>query len=164
MESSLYRLLRFGNAICMDLTNGTNVTHGSRRHYVMKHGVIYVVDNWSLYENEEQLNEDFNSKCLHRITMEFYDCDKKKTTFDVWNKAQGRFEWHSIFNNMKTMRKQIGFRKYDLFTYNTMVEPLKILCAKAFRDHCGLEACHNIRHVMDYETQDTVFKKQVWWV
>lgn len=158
MDNSLYRLLRYGNVICLQFHNG------NKKSYTMRMGMVYNIEDFRLHEAEEQLNIDFNDKSLLQIDMHIYFKDKEHKTLTVWKKSEGSFNWATIFTNMKSVRKEIGFIKTDFFKHKTDIVPLKILCAKTYRDHFGLEACYSIARMMDYETQQSVFRKQVWWV
>lgn len=130
----------------------------------MRMGNVYIIEEYRLHEAEDQLNKDFNDKNLKNIDMQIYFKDKQHKSFNVWTKESCCFDWNSIFTNMKAVRKNIGFIRADFFKHRTDVNPLKILCAKTYRDQYGLEACYNVQRFMDFETQQSVFKKQVWWV
>lgn len=158
MDNSLYRLLRYGNVLCMQFQND------QQRLYAMRGGIVYIVEDYRLHEAEEQLNKDFHDHKLKKIDMQIYFQFQKNKSFNVWNKTDGSFNWHSIFVNMKKLRKELGFTKTDFFKHKADVIPLKVLCAKAYRDHFGLEACLNMQYAMDYETQLAVLRKQVWWI
>lgn len=157
-SNSLYRLLRYGNVLCLQFENGKD------KLYTMRRNIVYVIEDLRLHEAEEQLNSDFNDRHLKSIEMQIYFKDHEKKGFNVWNKTNGNFDWKSIFINMKNVRKELGFIKTDFFRHKPDVVPLKVLCAKTFRDQFGLEACVNVQQYMDYETQLSVLRKQVWWI
>ena len=157
--TSLYKLLRYGNILCLTFNNKKH------RLYMMKKGNVYVVeDDQRLHENERQFIDDFDDKSLQQIEMRIYYPDRTYESFVIWDKSDAGFDWNVIFQSMKNIRKQVGFSKIDIFKHSVDIVPLKILCAKMYRDHFGLEASHDVKNIMDFETQNSVFKKQVWWV
>ncbi len=158
LDNSLYRLLRFGDVICMKFLNNRQAL------YTMRMGAVYSVESIWLYENEKQLDRDFNDTSLASIDIHIYCKDQQPRSFNVWTKTNGYFDWSFILDNMKSIRKEIGFVKPDLFKHTVQILPLKVLCAKTYMEHFGIEACHDVQRVMDYETQQLVLKKQVWWV
>lgn len=128
-------------------------------------GNVYLVEkDMRLYENEHQLNIDVDDRNLMSIDMLIYHPNTTFKSFSVWDKSLGDFNWNAIFQCMKKVRKEVGFSRVDIFKHNVDIVPLKILCAKMYRDHYGLELCHDVKNVMDFETQTSVFRKQVWWV
>lgn len=155
----LYKLLRYGNTMCLNFNN--------KKHklYIMKDGTIYVVDDeLRLHENEEQFNNDVNDHSIQFIEMRIYYPNRTYKSSVIWDKAHASCDWNAVFQDMKKIRKEVGFSRVEVFRHTADIIPLKILCAKMYRDQYGLEALHDVKNIMDFETQNSVFRKQVWWV